>query len=128
MRRKAKKRPTPKNPLKSTTKNKNPRKKPKLKLRLPTVPEKWLPNETAPPLRASIAQAGIFATLLPRSQRPNNWKPLPLVTVLVRVGLSSSLVNIRSRSRPAERRLRRNLPRSEERRVGKECRSRWSPY
>ena len=23
---------------------------------------------------------------------------------------------------------KRNLPRSEERRVGKECRSRWSPY
>src|SRR5689334_24046818 len=27
-----------------------------------------------------------------------------------------------------EREARRSLPRSEERRVGKECRSRWSPY
>ncbi len=24
--------------------------------------------------------------------------------------------------------LKKNIPRSEERRVGKECRSRWSPY
>src|SRR5499433_1142184 len=29
---------------------------------------------------------------------------------------------------PRSRRLRREGPRSEERRVGKECRSRWSPY
>ena len=29
---------------------------------------------------------------------------------------------------PPERRARQRLTRSEERRVGKECRSRWSPY
>jgi len=30
--------------------------------------------------------------------------------------------------RPTRQTLERFLPRSEERRVGKECRSRWSPY
>src|SRR5689334_25398241 len=33
-----------------------------------------------------------------------------------------------SSSRPPPTKFARRLPRSEERRVGKECRSRWSPY
>src|ERR1022692_4825172 len=40
----------------------------------------------------------------------------------------SRLTLLLQRSRPDACRTRRALPRSEERRVGKECRSRWSPY
>src|SRR5256885_15774437 len=35
---------------------------------------------------------------------------------------------VRGQLQPAQRLVYRSLARSEERRVGKECRSRWSPY
>src|SRR5579885_458570 len=41
---------------------------------------------------------------------------------------SESIPKAQIRLRGAERAIRRLEPRSEERRVGKECRSRWSPY
>ena len=37
-------------------------------------------------------------------------------------------INLQFKERPQVERLRGVLGRSEERRVGKECRSRWSPY
>src|SRR5215217_472821 len=44
------------------------------------------------------------------------------------VGGWFTLMNTREALAAGERGLRNAMPRSEERRVGKECRSRWSPY
>src|SRR3712207_9564552 len=44
-----------------------------------------------------------------------------------RIGLTSRNLN-RKHSRKKEKRIVNCIARSEERRVGKECRSRWSPY
>ena len=41
---------------------------------------------------------------------------------------SSERVSFRQINKKTGNRLRQQLVRSEERRVGKECRSRWSPY
>ena len=47
-----------------------------------------------------------------------DWKPLAVQTAVGLVGIAIGLVAY----------TRRDQLRSEERRVGKECRSRWSPY
>ena len=56
--------------------------------------------------------------------------PPPLVAHIIHRlavgGLETGLVNLINHMSPA--RYRHAIVRSEERRVGKECRSRWSPY
>ena len=42
--------------------------------------------------------------------------------------LAEGLIKLSPRKKPAEEAPAAEAPRSEERRVGKECRSRWSPY
>ena len=57
---------------------------------------------------------------------PGRYRPYYLASVGKE---KSSYIRVNGTSRPAdERKLKELLLRSEERRVGKECRSRWSPY
>ena len=54
---------------------------------------------------------------------------LPLKNVALETGLDTEMVlKILERFEPTNSKLKLLLIRSEERRVGKECRSRWSPY
>ena len=52
--------------------------------------------------------------------------PIPLFDVLEVV--ESGKTNLQISGRPVAGDPKQNVVRSEERRVGKECRSRWSPY
>ena len=45
-----------------------------------------------------------------------------------KINAQKSLAFLYSNDEKSEREIKETLPRSEERRVGKECRSRWSPY
>ena len=71
--------------------------------------------------RFNIATARIGA--------PGNWSEMEsLLPVLLRVPGAHTRARARARTRARARARARAPPRSEERRVGKECRSRWSPY
>src|SRR2546426_6161520 len=54
--------------------------------------------------------------------------PRPLTAAMIQHGNKEGLGLPRAGTRRDQRRLRLLAERSEERRVGKECRSRWSPY
>src|SRR2546430_12742161 len=53
---------------------------------------------------------------------------LPICLQELHVGTETRAIAIPAREQDFPRTQTRALPRSEERRVGKECRSRWSPY
>jgi len=69
-----------------------------------------------------MAFTGIAATLLP------NGKTIHKVFGLSVPLFADSTSNIKVQSKEAENLKLVDIFRSEERRVGKECRSRWSPY
>ena len=45
-----------------------------------------------------------------------------------KINAQKSLAFLYTNNERSERKIKETIPRSEERRVGKECRSRWSPY
>src|SRR2546430_7706057 len=82
-----------------------------------------------------LTVTGVQTCALPISVAPARPRRRPRLHELARPGALSVLGEARPRGDRARRRLRvrrdaapRRDDRSEERRVGKECRSRWSPY
>src|SRR2546425_9958623 len=82
-------------------------------------------NEPGPPGTAGRSRSLTAPNQTPAPDRVDDISGPPSLTD-VQVVPSSSAVSNRLPNAPAT--LRRACARSEERRVGKECRSRWSPY
>src|SRR3712207_3694825 len=84
---------------------------------LAEAPDRWQPVAIVEDLKPGARAAGLWNMFLPHSERGaglTNLEYAPLAEIMGGVPWSSEVFNCSARS--------------EERRVGKECRSRWSPY
>ena len=61
-------------------------------------------------------------------KRQGSTLPMVIVTIVILVAMIGILASIVDTGQTQTQRMFSYAERSEERRVGKECRSRWSPY